>query len=121
MGVGMPRWILLQKFGELIRDAFGEIPYHVGSSVMNKVWRDVDVRLILDDEDYVLLGFGNPELPEYNRCWRAVCRAWCALGRDVTGLPIDFQIQSNTFANTSFSSKEEKHIRSALFVSIKEK
>jgi len=52
MSTGMPASIWLTKFGVIIRDYFGEIPYHVGSSLETKNWRDVDVRLILDDDDF---------------------------------------------------------------------
>src|SRR5215212_8428277 len=57
-GIGMPTALLLQDFGQLILDAFGEVPYHVGSSLKSKKWRDVDVRLILDDDQYKEMKLG---------------------------------------------------------------
>jgi len=100
-GIGMPAAIVLDDFGLLVHDAFGELPYHVGSSLRRKRgWRDVDVRLILDDAAFTALGFGTPSLGSHeNPRWVAMVRAFSALGREMTGLPIDFQIQAQTPAN----------------------
>lgn len=97
----MPAALLLDNFGLLVYDAFGELPYHVGSSLRQKRgWRDVDVRLILSDEAFIALGFGPPSLGSHeNPRWVAMVRAFSALGREMTGLPIDFQIQAQTAAN----------------------
>lgn len=111
-GVGMPMTLYLQEFGQLIEDAFGDCPYHVGSSLMKKTgWRDVDVRLILSDEDYEKWGFGDPRSPQQNKKWRSLVKAYSLLGKTMTGLPIDFQIQQQTEANTTFEGGR----RSALF------
>jgi hypothetical protein len=84
-------------------DAFGQCPYHVGSSLTQKTgWRDVDVRLLLDDDEYERQGFGDPERCMTNAKWVAMCLAFSALGREITGLPIDFQIQQRTWANAKF-------------------
>lgn len=110
-GIGMPTTLRFQEFGQRIFDAFGEIPFHVGSSLMHKTgWRDVDVRLILDDEEYERLGLGDPAHPHQNAKWRALVLAFSTLGREMTGLPIDFQIQQRTDANANF-----KGTRSALY------
>lgn len=106
MGVGFPEVIKLQEFGSQVRAAFGETPYHVGSSLTKKSgWRDVDVRLILDDEVYKSMGFDDPPQNLMNGKWVAVCWAFSLLGREMTGLPIDFQIQSRTTANSKFDGK----------------
>lgn len=103
MGVGMPFTLYLQDFGEHVRRAFGHIPYHVGSSLTNKDgWRDVDVRLILDDEEYSALELGEPDREHYNAKWVSTCLAWSAFGKTLTSLPIDFQIQQRTHANAKF-------------------
>lgn len=104
MGVGMPATLLLEEFGHLVWAAFGEYPYHVGSSVLNKHWRDVDVRLILEDEKYEREGLGDPKHPHQNARWIALTLAFSALGKAMTGLPIDFQIQQQTEANYSQSN-----------------
>lgn len=113
MGVGMPETLLLEEFGYLVWSAFGDHPYHVGSSVFNKTWRDVDVRLILEDEEYERMGLGDPKHPHHNKKWVALTLAFSALGTQMTGLPIDFQIQQQSDANATYSQKEGC-VRSAL-------
>ena len=102
MGVGMPADLYLEEFGYHIWVAFDEVPYHVGSSLMGKQWRDVDVRLILPDEKYERLGLGNPRHPHDNGRWVSLVLAYSALGRSLTGLPIDFQIQQQSWANEQY-------------------
>lgn len=111
IGVGMPQALYFQEFGQKIWDAFGEIPYHVGSSLTDKKWRDVDVRLILEDKVYESMGLGKPNNPHSNAKWVSLVQAFSLLGQKMTGLPIDFQIQQQTDANKNFSGP-----RSALFV-----
>jgi hypothetical protein len=113
MGVGMPADLYLHEFGSQVWAAFGEPPYHVGSSLTLKSgWRDVDVRLILPDDAYAALEIGKPNLPRQNGKWVALCMAFSALGRHMTGLPIDFQIQQLTRANDDYPRAE--HPRSSL-------
>lgn len=109
MGVGMPQSILLHEFGKRVWEAFGSPPYHVGTSVNNKIFRDVDVRLILIDEEYENWEFGNPSDFLSNSKWVSMCLAFSCLGRNITGLPIDFQIQQQTYANKHYNG-----VRSAL-------
>jgi len=109
MSTGMPAGIWLIKFGVLVRDYFGHIPYHVGSSLDRKDWRDVDVRLILPDDEFAAL-FGSNRSSDTNRKLAAVTLAFAALGKAMTGLPIDFQIQTVSWANEHY-----KGPRSALF------
>lgn len=104
MGVGQPDSYLLNMFGVEVRQAFGETAYHVGSSLTEKRgWRDVDVRLILDDGEYVGY-FGDPLTPAHNALrlmsWNL---AWSILGRHITRLPIDFQFQQQSLANEEFA------------------
>lgn len=117
-GIGMPASLYLHDFGQLILEAFGEIPYHVGSSMPGSgrpSWRDVDVRLILRDERYAAEGYGDPERPHDSAKWVAMVKAFSLLGWKMTGLPIDFQIQQRTQANKEYGSDEPGHARSALF------
>ena len=109
----MPADLYLEAFGHQIWAAFGHTPYHVGTSVLGKQWRDVDVRLILEDEEYERLGLGDPERPHCNEKWVSLVLAYSALGKAMTGLPIDFQIQQQTYANAHYSSKDGC-VRSAL-------
>lgn len=113
MGVGMPATLILEEFGYLVHAAFGATPYHVGSSVFNKQWRDVDVRLILEDAEYEHMGLGDPKHPHLNEKWVALTLAFSALGKAMTGLPIDFQIQQQSYANENYS-QSDGCVRSAL-------
>lgn len=106
MCVGMPTSLLLHEFGAKVQDAFDDVAYHVGSSLELKTgWRDVDVRLILDDAKYEAMGFGDPDKCQYNAKWVAFCLAFSLLGKEMTGLPIDFQIQQMSSANKEHSGK----------------
>lgn len=105
----MPAGIWLGKFGTIVSDYFGHTAYHVGSSLRTKHWRDVDVRLILPDDEFIAL-FGDVENSEVNPKLGAITLAFCALGTQMTGLPIDFQIQSQSHANDRYGGQS----RSAL-------
>ena len=112
MSVGMPQMLRLQEFGSHVLRAFGQVPFHVGSSLVEKSgWRDVDVRLILSDAEYEQMGFGDPLAPQTNGWWVSTVLAWSAFGAALTDLPIDFQIQQQTVANAKYP-----HPRSALFI-----
>jgi hypothetical protein len=112
--VGMPQGMWLREFGEYVHAAFGEMAYHVGSSLRDKTgWRDVDVRVMLDDEAWAQQGYGDPANPQQNAKWSATVMAWSAFGAKLTGLPIDFQIQQRTHANAEYG--RPGHDRSALF------
>ena len=114
MGVGMPSSLLLDIFGSMVWDAFGHPPYHVGSSLKNKSgWRDVDVRMILADDEWDAMGLGEPERCHQNGKWVSLCLAYSALGKQMTGLPIDFQLQRQTDVNAEYKAADG-HPRSAL-------
>lgn len=98
-GVGMPAALLLDEFGSQVWAAFGSPPYLVGSALHGKQWRDVDVRVILTDEEYAHWGLGDPRDTHRNARWVSLVLAYSALGKAITGLPIDFQIQQQTRAN----------------------
>jgi hypothetical protein len=120
MSIGQPQGMLLNEFGERLHDAFGEVAYHVGSSLSamrdkSREWRDVDVRLMLEDAEWEKMGLGDPANPHGNRKWRALCIVFSDYGRHLTGLPIDFQLQQRTHANTEYSRAKGCQ-RSALVV-----
>lgn len=98
-GTGMPTSLYLDQFGSHVYDVFDDFPYLVGSALRGKKWRDVDVRLILADEEYEEWGFGDPRYTHRNEKWVAMVLAFSALGKHMTGLPIDFQIQQRSYAN----------------------
>jgi hypothetical protein len=101
-GPGVPGAMHLEAFGQNIKQAFGHVPYHVGSSATSKTWRDVDVRLILPDDDFDALFPGFKTAHHVDAWWSLLCAAISELGRVRTGLPIDFQIQSMTEANEKY-------------------
>lgn len=75
---------LLDQWGRQLLEAFGEMPYLVGSVERGKVdYRDVDVRML----DPLKLG----NRPLARRTLNVAVTLW---GRHVTGLPIDFQFQT---------------------------
>ena len=63
----------------------------------------------MDDEKYKAI-FG--ECLEPNRLngkWAAMCMAFSALGKELTGLPIDFQIQPQSIANSKYGKNSETY------------
>ncbi len=104
-GVGMPATLYLDEFGSQVWSFFGHPPYLVGSVLKTTKWRDVDVRVILDDEEWEKMGFGKPDNEHQNLKWVSLCLAFSALGEKMTGLPIDFQIQQRTYANKTFKGR----------------
>lgn len=102
-GAGMPASMHLDLFGEVLHDIFGVRAYMVGSATTSTTWRDVDVRVLLRDDDFAVW-FPNqqPGHERFDRKWRGLCMALSALGQQMTGLPIDFQIQQQTTANDRY-------------------
>lgn len=102
VGVGMPAMIRLEAFGMRVEDAFGQIPYLVGSAATSKTWRDVDVRLMLDDDVFHELFPRYAQLSQLDLKWCLICDALSELARAQTGLPVDFQVQSVSAANEKY-------------------
>ncbi len=98
----MPAGIWLTKFGVIVRDYFGHVPYHVGSSLSSKQWRDVDVRLIIPDDEFAERFGDRNQSAETNPKLGAITLAFATLGQQMTGLPIDFQIQPQSWANEKY-------------------
>lgn len=105
--IGAPACFLLEQACQHINDAFGGFGcYQVGSSLERADWRDVDIRLILEDGEFTAL-FPNVNLwPEgkggtweQDPRWLLLTTAISAWLKQQTGLPVDFQIQSQTAAN----------------------
>ena len=92
--VGMPEHLKLDAACILIYRAFGETPWLVGSSLNTCDYRDVDVRLILDDDKYERL-FGKTSSLS-NAYWVLSTMAISEYLKNATGLPIDFQIQKRS-------------------------
>lgn len=95
----------LHEYGSQVWSVFGHPPYLVGSALLQmmgktqQVPNDIDVRVILPDDEYAAWGLGDPTSPHSNPKWVSLVLAYSALGFQMTGLPIDFQIQQQTQAN----------------------
>lgn len=89
--------IALNNACKLVTEAMGQPPYLVGSVEQgDRDWRDVDVRSILDDEDFDALFTGREFF------WSLFCFSVSEMLSKATGLPVDFQVQRRTEANEKF-------------------
>lgn len=82
-----------------VKEAFGRTPYLVGSALLRPDYRDIDIRLILDDDDFCRMfaawGDGLARLRLVNSSLSLMIETSAKLGT-----PIDFQIQPQSHANT---------------------
>lgn len=103
-------------------DAFGWNVYQVGSSLRGGPWRDVDVRCILDDEEFDRMFPGafrvGDDWPRDARLalLNVVTSEWLSAR---TGLPVDFQFQRRTQANEKYGRPD--HQRSALGIFLRDR
>jgi len=89
MSLGPQDIFLLDQWGRQLEEAFGEVPYLVGSVARAEaVWRDVDVRMLIPSRLKRTVLTRSAMLAV-----RTVNVALSLWGRQVTGLPIDFQMQ----------------------------
>ena len=92
-----------------IREAFPNYgPVLVGSVGERTDFRDVDVRVILRDKDFDHI-FGKGTADSHGEAhsdprWSLLCSALSEWLSDLSGLPVDFQIQRMTEANATYSS-----------------
>jgi hypothetical protein len=111
--VGAPACFALELACQHINRAFGGFGcYLVGSAMERADWRDIDVRLIMPDEEFLAL-FPDVDLAahnwEFDPRWLLMTVSISDHLRKVTGLPVDFQFQPQTHANA-----RHKGTRSAL-------
>lgn len=90
IGLGMPNWLLLNQFGAMVQSAFVYYPFLVGSALITKTPRDIDIRLILPDSNFESL-YGK-DLNKHLTGWATTCIVWSAYGTQMVGKPVDFQI-----------------------------
>lgn len=95
----MPAGLHLEAVGREIQEAFGHMPYLVGSAVRSKEWRDVDVRLILPDAEFDAMFPGITRVMWADPRWALICAGISELAKVRTGLPVDFQIQPQRWAD----------------------
>lgn len=117
--VGAPEMFLLNQACRMVEEAFpfGYGTFLVGSSLHKRDWRDVDVRTIIPDEDYLRLFPGDLEASWRHPTWSLICSSIALYLSKASGLPIDFQIQSFTEANKRYGGPEHKRSALGLFFS----
>ena len=84
----------------IVEAAFGEKVYLVGSVMKTAKYRDVDLRIILEDDQFRALFGGDPEHHTPGKMmpfWCLVCNAVSEMLAARTGLPIDFQVQARSW------------------------
>ena len=103
---------MLGLFGKVVRDAWQEVPYQVGSSLVSgEIPRDIDVRVMISTEDFAQR-FPGTNVKRRHVCeqWRAQMMVWSDWGRHLTGLNIDFQVEPIEDANERFPTQERRPI-----------
>lgn len=88
--LGFVEHVQLEEVARHCNDALDETCWLVGSALQTRDHRDVDVRVIMDDDKFDAL-FG-PE-KGLNAFWHFFCVAVSVYMADRTGLNIDFQVQ----------------------------
>lgn len=87
----------------MLNEAFGlGSIFLVGSALHKRDYRDVDVRCVLDDEEYDRLFPGQSGNATVNSLWSVMCASVSHWLSSLTGLPVDFQIQKRSEANKEF-------------------
>lgn len=123
--VGAPAVFALEMACKQVRAAFPELRpdahigvYVVGSCLERPDWRDVDVRMMMDDETF-LHYFPGVNLQagtwEFDPRWCLLTVAISQWMSKQTGLPIDFQFQPMTHANARHTGR--RHAAGLTFVS----
>src|SRR5690242_14716557 len=100
--IGAPACFALELACKHLNRAFDGQCYIVGSVLQRADWRDVDVRLIMDDAAF------KAEFPdcaalsgawEFDPRWLLLTVSVSAWLTQQTGLPVDFQFQPQSHAN----------------------
>ncbi len=100
-----PQFLHLNMACTPLAETFGPSIYLVGSALERRDFRDVDVRAILDDDDFdrrfPLAGTS----PSHDVGWSLLCAALSLYLSDRSGLPVDFQFQRMTNANAKYAGR----------------
>lgn len=106
--VGVPAIFKLELACQHLNAAYGEGGhcYLVGSAIERADWRDVDVVFIMDDEEFAR-EFPDVLMPgfEHDPKWLLNSISLSLWLREQTGLPIDFKMQQQTYANERHSGR----------------
>lgn len=85
-----------------LAEAFGHCVFLVGSAMERRDYRDVDVRAMVSDEMWERLFPGVlPGSARFDPLWSIFCSSVSLYLSQQTGLPIDFQVQQQSYANTT--------------------
>jgi hypothetical protein len=102
--VGAPAIFALEMACRDVCDAFDSYGcYLVGSAIDRADWRDIDLRLIMDDADFHRLFPLAGDHWEHDARWLLLTVSISERLSKLTGLPIDFQFQPQTHANKCHS------------------
>lgn len=118
--IGAPACFALEEAIRHVAEAFADESgyagiYVVGSALERPDWRDVDVRFIMDDDQFATLFPNAGDHWEHDARWLLLTVAISERLSKLTGLPIDFQFQSRTHAN-----ERHKGPRNAIGMRIKD-
>ncbi len=105
--LGAPAAFNLSQACRILVEAYGYHIYLVGSCLVKRDYRDVDVRCILDDDEFDAMFPGISETWYVDARWsiqNVALSEWLAAR---TGLPIDFQFQRRTQANEDFDGDRQ--------------
>jgi len=102
--IGAPAMFNLNQCCRPLVDAFGQCIYLVGSATEKRDYRDVDVRVILDDEAFNKMFPCIGSNHQLDAMWSVICTSISEWLGSRTGLLIDFQIQKRTLANEEFKT-----------------
>lgn len=97
--LGEPQASMLNMACSYINKALGETCYLVGSATHTKAYRDVDVRVLMEDSKYDKL-FGTVADNPFHRLVCVGISTWLS---SITNLPVDFQIQRRERANKQYA------------------
>ena len=112
-GLGGPEHKSLEHALLIVRQAFDTEAFLVGSAAESGEYRDVDVRIILNDDRFCEI-FGKDIPYGVNPLWSLITTAVSEYLVKRTGLPIDFQIQCRSMVREA-DWKKPRHPM-ALFV-----
>jgi len=95
--VGSPALFLLSQACMVIDQGLGT-PYLVGSALHRRDYRDVDVRVIMQDDEFDRRFPGAHPQPMMDPLWSLLASSVSVWLSQASGLPVDFQVQSMTQA-----------------------
>jgi hypothetical protein len=115
--IGAPEFFDLNQACRVIVDAYGARLYLVGSSLVKRDYRDVDLRLILPDEDFAAMfpGLSVRTLsgvwlvctrPDHDARWSLMCSSISLYLSKHSGLKVDFQVQQMKAANAEYPNEQ---------------